>query len=109
MIHLHYIFNGTCTVLVQVIVHPESTGDVSKVLQLCHEFGVPVVAFGGGTSLEGQTMASQGGVSLDMNSMTQVLEVNDQDLDCTVQAGLGYQELNRLLKGIYIVHDILIY
>jgi len=87
----------------QVIVHPESTGDVSKVLQLCHEFGVPVVAFGGGTSLEGQTMASQGGVSLDMNSMTQVLEVNDQDLDCTVQAGLGYQELNRLLKEDYKV------
>jgi D-lactate dehydrogenase (cytochrome) len=82
-----------------VIVHPESTGDVSKVMQLCNQFGVPVVAFGGGTSLEGQTMACQGGVSLDMNSMTRVLEVNDQDLDCTVQAGLGYQELNRLLKG----------
>ena len=57
------------------------------------------MAFGGGTSLEGQTLAPQGGVSLDMNSMDRVLEVNIQDLDCTVQAGLGYQELNRLLKG----------
>lgn len=70
-------------------------------MQLCFQYGVPVVPFGGGTSLEGQTMAYQGGVSLDMNGMTRVLEVNAQDLDCTVQAGLGYQELNKLLKGIY--------
>lgn len=27
------------------------------------------------------------------------MQVNEQDLDCTVQAGIGYQELNRLLKG----------
>ena len=58
-----------------------------------------MVPFGGGTSLEGQTLTCQGGVSLDMNRMTKIIEVNEKDLDCTVQAGLGYQELNRILKG----------
>lgn len=87
----------------QVIVQPESTEDVSAILKLCTKFNVPVVPFGGGTSLEGQTMAYCGGVSLDMNNMAQVLEVNEHDLDCTVEAGIGYQELNRLLKDKYKV------
>ena len=54
-------------------------------------------------------MAYCGGVSLDMNNMAQVLEVNEHDLDCTVEAGIGYQELNRLLKGKLDHHHIYIY
>lgn len=55
---------------------PESTSDVSKVMQLCTQFDIPVVAFGGGTSLEGQTLSPRGGLSLDMGRMDRVLEVN---------------------------------
>jgi FAD/FMN-containing dehydrogenase len=52
-----------------------------------------VVAFGGGTSIEGQTLFMNPGsnvsVSLDFNRMTSVIEFNEDYLDITVQPGLG--------------------
>jgi D-lactate dehydrogenase (cytochrome) len=77
------------------VVYPESTEDVSKVLKLCNTLKVPVVAFGGGTSIEGQTLFMNPGsnisVSLDFNRMTSVIDFNEDDLDITVQPGLGIE------------------
>ena len=81
-----------------VIVYPQSTEDVSAVLQACTKHNIKVVPFGGGTSLEGQVLPSEGGVTLDFNRMKAILELNEGDMDCRVQAGLGYVELNELLK-----------
>jgi D-lactate dehydrogenase (cytochrome) len=82
----------------QLIVFPESTQNVSDIMRLCYKYSVPVVPFGGGTSLEGQILASRGGLSLDFNHMKTVVELNEKDMDMTVQAGLGYVELNEILK-----------
>lgn len=79
------------------IVYPESTEDVSAVLKLCTRFTIPVVPFGSGTSLEGQTLAPYGGISLDFSRMNRVTAIHPGDLDCTVQAGLSYNELNAIL------------
>jgi len=57
-----------------------------------------VIPFGGGTSIEGQTLAVRGGVSLDFSRMRAVVELREGDLDATVQAGVGYVELNEMLK-----------
>jgi D-lactate dehydrogenase (cytochrome) len=82
----------------EVIVYPESTQNVSDVMRLCYKHRVPVVPFGGGTSLEGQILATRGGLSLDFNHMKSVVELNEKDMDMTVQAGLGYVELNEILR-----------
>lgn len=66
----------------------------------CHEFSIPVIAFGGGTSLEGQTLTPYGGISLDFCRMKALLQVNQLDLDCKVQPGLGYLELNDQLRHL---------
>jgi D-lactate dehydrogenase (cytochrome) len=89
------------------VLYPTSTDEVSKILGLCYTYDVPVVAFGGGTSLEGQTLTSRGGISLDFSRMKQVLSLHEQDLDVTVQAGLGYIELNEILrsKGLWFPLD----
>ena len=91
----------------RVIVSPSSTEEVSAVMRLCTTHRVPVVPFGGGTSLEGQTLAPRGGVSLDFSNMKRVLEVNEGDQDAHVQAGVGYVELNELLrpKGLWFPLD----
>ena len=61
--------------------------------------GVPIVAFGAGTSLEGQVLALQGGVSVDLTQMNQVLRVSVDDLDTTVQAGVTHRQLNKHLAN----------
>lgn len=81
------------------IVSPASTAEVAAVVKALSAAGVAIVPFGGGTSLEGHTLATRVGcVSLDFQRMKALLRVSPTDEDCTVQAGLGYLELNAKLK-----------
>lgn len=54
------------------ILYPTSTEQVSQIVRLCNAHQMPIVAFGGGTSLEGQTLTLKGGVSLDFGHMKEV-------------------------------------
>jgi D-lactate dehydrogenase (cytochrome) len=76
---------------------PASTEEVSRILALCHEHRTPVVPFGTGSSLEGHVLAVAGGLSLDLSRMDAILEINDDDLDCRVQAGVHREALDRAL------------
>jgi hypothetical protein len=59
---------------------------------------VPVIPFGVGSSLEGHTLAVQGGVCIDLGRMDRVLRVNPEDLTVTVQAGVTREQLNREIR-----------
>src|SRR3546814_15641110 len=76
-----------------------STEEVAAIVKLCAEHKRPVIAFGTGTSLEGQVQAAQGGICIDVSGMNRVLEVNEADLDCRVQAGVTRKALNTHLRA----------
>jgi D-lactate dehydrogenase (cytochrome) len=85
----------------------ESTDEVQKIVQICGRYKTPVIAFGTGTSLEGHFTAPFGGISVDLSRMNEVLEVNAEDLDCRVQAGVTRKQLNSYLrdKGLFFPID----
>ncbi|MBX3564491.1 MAG: FAD-binding protein [Sphingomonas sp.] len=94
-------------ILPDAVVYAHSTEEVVALVKACNVHEVPIVAFGAGTSLEGNTLAVRGGISLDLSEMNQILEVNAEDLDCTVQAGVRREELNAWIRdqGLFFPID----
>ena len=80
------------------VVFAESTKDVQDAVKLCDQYGVPVIAYGAGSSLEGHLLAVQGGITIDVSRMKQVLSVNTEDLTITVQPGITRKALNDAIK-----------
>ncbi|MDD2536450.1 MAG: FAD-linked oxidase C-terminal domain-containing protein [Macromonas bipunctata] len=82
----------------EAVVFAESTRDVQDVVRLASQYAVPVIPFGVGSSLEGHLLAVQGGISLDVGRMNQVLAIDADDLTVTVQAGVTRKQLNEAVK-----------
>jgi len=81
------------------VVFPETTGEVAEIVKLCARHRVPVIAFGAGSSIEGHVLAIHGGLSVDLTRMNRVVEVNAEDLDATVEAGVTRKQFNQYLNG----------
>ena len=90
----------------EAVVFATSTEDVVEVVNLCRAHKAPLIPFGTGTSLEGHINAIRGGISLDLSQMTEVLEVNEEDLDCRVQAGVTRKALNEHLRATGLMFPI---
>lgn len=89
------------------VVFPETTDEVSRIVKACDRYDTPIIPFGAGTSLEGGVAALRGGVCVDLSGLNDIVEINAQDLDCTVQAGVPYKRLNTALRftGLFFPVD----
>ena len=81
------------------VVFAQSTKDVQDAVRLCGQYRVPLIPFGVGSSIEGHLLAVQGGISLDVSRMNQVLSINADDLTVTVQPGVTRKQLNEEIKS----------
>ena len=88
------------------VAFPESTEEVSAIVKICARHKCPVVPFGVGTSLEGQVVPVQGGVTIDTSRMNKVLAVNAEDLDAVVQPGVTRKQLNTELRATGLMFTV---
>ncbi|XP_030512518.1 D-lactate dehydrogenase [cytochrome], mitochondrial isoform X1 [Rhodamnia argentea] len=90
-----------------VVVFPRSEEEVSKIVKSCNEHKVPIVPYGGATSIEGHTLSPNGGVCIDMTLMKRVKALHVEDMDVVVEPGIGWMELNEYLEpyGLFFPLD----
>ncbi|MBC7432456.1 MAG: FAD-binding protein [Rubritepida sp.] len=97
----------TVPTMPDAVAFAQTTEEVSRLVALCHQHAVPVVAFGAGTSLEGHVNPVRAGISLDLSRMTRILDVSAPDLDCLIEPGVTRQQLNEHLRdqGLFFPVD----
>jgi D-lactate dehydrogenase (cytochrome) len=95
------------TMVPNAVAYPRTTEELVQVVRACAIAKVPLIPFGAGTSLEGQVQAVFGGISCDLSQMDRILEINRDDLDCRVQAGVTRERLNQELRdtGLFFPVD----
>ncbi len=89
------------------VIQPRDSDEVSRIVQVCARHRVPVIAFGAGTAIEGHVQAVHGGICIDLSEMNRILRVSQEDLDCTVEAGVTRLQLDRHLRdtGLFFPID----
>ncbi len=94
-------------ILSQAVVFPQTNEEVSGILKLCNDHKVPVVPFGTGTSLEGNVVGNDKGITISLEKMDKILSVNAADFDCRVQANVTREKLNEYLRedGVFFPID----
>lgn len=81
------------------VAYPRSTDEVSQIVKICAAENCPVIGYGAGTSLEGHTLAVQGGIVVDFRNMNRVIEVRDEDMCVRVGPGITREALNEELRA----------
>lgn len=89
------------------VVFAQSTEEVVVVVNLCNAHGVPLIAYGAGSSLEGHILAIEGGITLDLTQMNKIVALHAEDQTITVQAGLTRKQLNEQIRdsGLFFPID----
>ena len=93
--------------LPHVVVFPESTEEVASLMKLCSQYEVPVTTSGALTGLSGGALPVKGGVALSTKRMNQILDIDLQNGQITVQPGVIVEEMHNAVEehGLYYAPD----
>ncbi|KAH7093335.1 hypothetical protein FB567DRAFT_557307 [Paraphoma chrysanthemicola] len=78
----------------KLVVFPNSTHQTSLILSACHARRIAVTSFGAGTSFGGALSSIHSGICISFEHMTSIIALHENDMDITVQPGLGWVALN---------------
>ena len=91
----------------EVVVKPGNTEEVAAVVALCHAANVPVTPVGGRTGLSGGALSIHGGVAVAMERFNRILEIDEQNLQATVEPGVITQVFQEAVieRGLFYPPD----
>lgn len=93
--------------LPEVVLKPQTTAEISAILRLCHQERIPVTPMGARTGLSGGALPVKGGIALSMERFNQILEIDELNLQATVEPGVITQVFQEAVqaKGLFYPPD----
>ncbi|TFG03397.1 MAG: FAD-binding oxidoreductase [Promethearchaeota archaeon] len=87
-----------------IVIRPKDAKEISEILKIANEENIPVVPRGGGDDeFGGSKPIGDGGIVLDMKRMNHVINLDEDNLVVTAEAGISWGALNEYLchYGLY--------
>ncbi len=108
-VHADYTHDETLTaapVEPLALVLPGSTGEVSEVLKIAGEHGVPVVARGSGTGLSGAAVPVPDGILVAFDRMKRIRQIDAENQVALVEPGVTLEQLNAELAPLGLIYPV---
>ena len=86
--------------LPEVVIHPGSTEEVSRIVCLANEAKIPILPRGAGSGFSGGSLPIHGGIVLVMTRMNRILEIDSDNLIAVVEPGVVTADLQRAVERI---------
>lgn len=90
----------------EVIVKPETAEEISLILKLANEENIPVYTRGGGTGLSGGALPLHGGIVVSMERFNKILEIDRQNFQAVVEAGVITQVFQEELEKYGLFYPV---
>ncbi|KAH3033023.1 hypothetical protein KXW83_005739 [Aspergillus fumigatus] len=96
-----------CAARPVAVVTPKTTEEVSLIARICSKYKIPMIPFGGGSSVEGNFTTPHSGISIDFSQMNKIIALHEDDMDVVVQPGVNWVDLNEKIKesGLFLPMD----
>ncbi len=90
-----------------VVLKPHTAQEIADILKICNEHKIPVTPRGAGTGLSGGALAVKGGVIVSMERFTKIIEIDERNLQATVEPGVITQvfQTAAIEKGLFYPPD----
>lgn len=93
--------------LPDVVIKPRTAEEISAIMKICNQHGIPVTPRGGGTGLSGGALPHLGGVLLSMERLNTILHIDERNLQVTTEPGVITEVLQDAVKekGLFYPPD----
>ncbi len=93
--------------LPEVVLKPRTTEEISAIMKICNESGIPVTPRGAGTGVSGGALPHLGGVLLSTERLNSILHIDEKNLQVTTEPGVITETLQEAVKekGLFYPPD----
>ena len=93
--------------LPDVVLRPRTTNEVAAIMRICNDNGIHVTPRGAGTGLSGGALPHKGGVLLSTDRFKTIINIDERNLQVTVEPGVITEELQNAVKekGLFYPPD----
>ncbi|MBE9487194.1 MAG: FAD-binding protein [Chloroflexi bacterium] len=86
--------------LPDVVVHPGTSQEISRIMQLVNEHKIPVFPRGAGSGFTGGSLPTKGGIVLVMTRLDRILEIDEENLVATVEPGVVTEQFQQAVEKV---------